>query len=37
MINWEKIDAFTGEHYTKNNKNSGWNIVDYISGDMRIW
>lgn len=37
MINWEKINAFTGEPYKKNPKSGSWFIVDYISGDMRIW
>lgn len=36
MINWEKIDHFTGEPYRKNAKSGGWNIVDYISGNLKI-
>ena len=36
MINWEKIDHFTGEPYKKNPKSGSWNIVDYVSGNIRI-
>lgn len=34
MIAWIKINHFTGEPYKRSN--GGWQIVDYISGDMRI-
>lgn len=36
MINWKKIDHFTGEPYKKNFKSGSWFIVDYIAGDLRI-
>lgn len=36
MINWEKIDHFTGEPYKKNPRSGSWNIVDYLAGDIRI-
>lgn len=35
MLIWEKIDHFTGEPYKKKN-NGSWQIVDYISGCIRI-
>lgn len=36
MIDWKKIDHFTGEPYIKNAKSGSWFVVDYISGDMKI-
>lgn len=34
MLNWQKIDHFTGEPYKKTN--TAWQVVDYVSGDLRI-
>ncbi len=34
MTNWTKVDHFTGEPYNK--KTGSWQVVDYVSGDMRI-
>ena len=36
MINWEKIDHFTGKPYKKDPKSGAWNIVDYVADDFRI-
>lgn len=36
MINWEKIDHFTGAPYKKDVKSGAWYIVDYKAGDLRI-
>lgn len=36
MIEWVKIDHFTGKPYKKDAKSGAWNVVDYIAGDYRI-
>ena len=35
-IEWKKYNQFTGEPYKKNPKSGAWNIVEYVSGDIRI-